>query len=260
LQLEVTTRLCLIDFSQALSGTMTLMFRIIKTGGISLGIGVVVGLGGVAYLYSHRLDSASDIFRSGLSNLGIISITPESPIPPPSSKGFALGVATSKGTGSSSPENLPSQQNGIASANQPPSDLPPLMTLPQSQQSSSLPGPTEFGQYEQYNKNPSALFIDVLGGKGMEVKLGSKLTVQYKGWLTNGKEFDESYARGQAFTFQEGSHAVIKGWEEGLFGMKAGGKRRLVIPAAEGYGSSGQGTAIPPNSLLIFDVELVAVQ
>ncbi|HEY6736333.1 MAG TPA: FKBP-type peptidyl-prolyl cis-trans isomerase [Candidatus Saccharimonadia bacterium] len=122
----------------------------------------------------------------------------------------------------------------------------------------SAPGPAEFGQYDQYKNEQSAYSGDVLLGDGNSAQMGDWLTVNYRGWLTNGTEFDESYVRGKPFVFEMGAHHVIQGWEQGLFGMKAGGKRRLIIPPAVGYGATAQGS-IPPNSVLVFDVELVAV-
>lgn len=123
----------------------------------------------------------------------------------------------------------------------------------------SLPGPDGFRVYEQYAKEQHAYFIDVVKGSGEAVALEKKVVVNYRGWLTDGTLFDESYSGGKPFGFIEGAHNVIQGWEEGLFGMKVGGTRRLIVPAAAGYGAQAQGK-IPANSMLIFDVELLAVQ
>ncbi len=96
-------------------------------------------------------------------------------------------------------------------------------------------------------------------GTGAEAKPGQSVTVNYRGYLTDGTVFDESYKRGQPFTFALGSGQVIPGWDKGVAGMKVGGKRKLTIPPNMGYGASGQGATIPPNATLIFDVELVKV-
>ena len=108
--------------------------------------------------------------------------------------------------------------------------------------------------------NVSALKIDELKpGSGAEAKKGQKVTVHYTGWLTNGTKFDSSVDRGQPFTFQLGAGEVIKGWDEGVAGMKVGGKRKLTIPPDLGYGARGAGGVIPPHSTLVFDVEFLGV-
>src|ERR1035437_3015392 len=94
---------------------------------------------------------------------------------------------------------------------------------------------------------------------GQEVKSGDTVTVNYLGTLTNGTKFDSSYDRNQPFTTQIGVGQVIKGWDEGIVGMKVGGKRKLIIPASLGYGNQSAGS-IPANSTLVFEVELVSVK
>lgn len=101
--------------------------------------------------------------------------------------------------------------------------------------------------------------LDRVVGSGDEAKAGDKVTVHYTGTLTNGSKFDSSLDRGQPFTFALGAGQVIKGWDEGVAGMKVGGKRKLVIPANLGYGARGAGNVIPPNATLIFEVELLKV-
>lgn len=108
---------------------------------------------------------------------------------------------------------------------------------------------------------PGGLVIeDMRVGSGPVARAGQQVTVHYRGRLTNGKIFDESYKRGQPFSFALGGGQVIKGWDQGVAGMKVGGKRRLTIPSSLGYGPGGtpDGT-IPPNATLIFDVELLRV-
>ena len=97
-------------------------------------------------------------------------------------------------------------------------------------------------------------------GNGAEAKAGQKVSVHYTGWLTNGTKFDSSVDRGQPFDFLLGAGQVIKGWDEGVAGMKVGEKRKLTIPASLGYGERGAGGVIPPNATLVFDVELLGVQ
>jgi FKBP-type peptidyl-prolyl cis-trans isomerase FkpA len=108
--------------------------------------------------------------------------------------------------------------------------------------------------------------IDTVVGNGAEAKAGSDVSVHYTGWLHDpsapdlkGKKFDSSVDRGQAFEFPLGGGRVIKGWDEGVAGMKVGGKRTLIIPAEMGYGARGAGGVIPPNAMLVFDVELLGV-
>ena len=101
------------------------------------------------------------------------------------------------------------------------------------------------------------LMDDLTVGTGAEAVSGKKVTVNYVGTLENGKKFDSSYDRNEAFSFNLGAGEVIKGWDMGLLGMKVGGKRKLTIPASLGYGERGAGADIPPNSTLIFEVELL---
>jgi len=109
--------------------------------------------------------------------------------------------------------------------------------------------------------------IDVKQGTGAEATSGKPVVVHYTGWLYDsskpdqkGQKFDSSRDRGQPFSFPLGGGRVIKGWDEGVAGMKVGGQRTLVIPPAMGYGDRGAGGVIPPNATLIFDVELLEVK
>ena len=107
---------------------------------------------------------------------------------------------------------------------------------------------------------PSGLIIeDVTVGEGAVAAAGQKVTVHYTGWLTNGTKFDSSKDRNDPFVFPLGRGRVIKGWDEGVQGMKVGGKRKLTIPPALGYGARGAGSTIPPNATLVFEVELLGV-
>ena len=99
---------------------------------------------------------------------------------------------------------------------------------------------------------------DLVVGDGTEATPGQLVVVNYRGTLENGKEFDSSYGRGP-FSFPLGAGRVIQGWDEGVAGMKVGGKRKLVIPPDLGYGARGAGGVIPPNATLIFEVELLQV-
>jgi FKBP-type peptidyl-prolyl cis-trans isomerase FkpA len=96
-------------------------------------------------------------------------------------------------------------------------------------------------------------------GTGTEAAAGKMVDVHYTGWLTTGQKFDSSKDRGEPFRFKLGAGQVIKGWDQGVQGMKVGGKRKLTIPPQLGYGQRGFPGAIPPNSTLIFEVELLGV-
>ena len=102
-------------------------------------------------------------------------------------------------------------------------------------------------------------YWDIVAGTGATAVPGKSVSVHYTGWLTSGEKFDSSLDRGKPFVFPLGEGQVIKGWDEGVAGMKAGGKRQLRIPPALGYGDSGAGGVIPPKATLIFDVELLEV-
>ena len=107
---------------------------------------------------------------------------------------------------------------------------------------------------------PSGLqYWDLVVGTGPTAAPGNMVHVHYSGYLTSGEKFDSSRDRGEPFSFPLGAGQVIKGWDEGVAGMKVGGQRQLRIPPELGYGSAGAGGAIPPNATLVFDVELLGV-
>lgn len=101
---------------------------------------------------------------------------------------------------------------------------------------------------------------DIKVGEGREAKSGDTVIMHYSGTLTDGTKFDSSYDRNEPFTTQIGVGQVIKGWDEGVPGMKIGGKRKLTIPSELGYGASGAGGVIPPNATLVFEVELLDIK
>jgi hypothetical protein len=123
--------------------------------------------------------------------------------------------------------------------------------------------PASFSEYDKYINEGHALFGEIQQGTGDTLTANKKAAVYYKGWLTNGQLFDESRAGSdgklQPFVFTLGAHQVVPGWEEGLAGMKVGGSRLVIVPPAVGYGAAGQGS-VPGNAVMVFQVQLVAVQ
>lgn len=110
------------------------------------------------------------------------------------------------------------------------------------------------------NQGAQVKIDDLVVGEGVEAASGKFVTVHYTGWLTDGKKFDSSLDRHEPFKFKLGARQVIAGWDQGVAGMKVGGKRKLTIPPELGYGARGAGGVIPPNATLIFDVELLKVE
>lgn len=118
-----------------------------------------------------------------------------------------------------------------------------------------------YADEEKVVTTPSGLkYVDVVVGEGREAAKGDLVVVHYTGTLTDGKKFDSSKDRNDPFSFPLGAGRVIKGWDEGVAGMKIGGTRKLTIPPNLGYGSRGAGGVIPPNATLLFDVELLEVR
>src|SRR5262245_27843941 len=103
-------------------------------------------------------------------------------------------------------------------------------------------------------------YEDLKVGDGALAEEGHKVDVHYTGWLTDGTKFDSSLDRGKPFSFTLGGGNVIRGWDEGVKGMRVGGKRKLTIPPDLGYGASGAAGVIPPNATLVFEVELLGVE
>ena len=116
------------------------------------------------------------------------------------------------------------------------------------------------GGLAQDKKDAKLKIEDLKVGTGDEAKKGDTVDVHYTGWLTDGKKFDSSKDRDKPFTFTLGAGMVIKGWDEGVVGMKVGGKRKLTIPYELAYGENGRPPVIPPKATLIFEVELLKLK
>ena len=143
-----------------------------------------------------------------------------------------------------------------------------LLSCRKADSTAQVSGPPETATYakeldvhlDHMTKQPSGLYVlDVKEGTGPAVGPGQVAQVHYTGWFVSGQQFDSSVG-GSPLEFAVGQHQVIDGWDEGVAGMKVGGKRRLVIPPELGYGAAGYPGAIPPNATLVFDVELVGIK
>ena len=162
---------------------------------------------------------------------------------------LALSVAGLAGCGSKSTTE-PAAEQPVAEQ---PAAQEPAAEVP----SASEPKATDAPQAEEVTE---LKIEDLKKGKGDEALAGDNVLVHYTGWLTDGTKFDSSVDRGEPFPFQLGAGQVISGWDQGVAGMRVGGKRKLTIPPDMGYGAAGAGGVIPPNATLIFEVELLEIQ
>jgi FKBP-type peptidyl-prolyl cis-trans isomerase FkpA len=121
------------------------------------------------------------------------------------------------------------------------------------------PGPAGAATPAEVTTASGLKYQDIKEGTGDVASAGKSVSVHYTGWLTNGTKFDSSKDRGRPFEFPLGGGRVIRGWDEGVQGMKVGGVRKLTIPPELGYGARGAGGVIPPNATLVFEVELLQV-
>jgi FKBP-type peptidyl-prolyl cis-trans isomerase len=151
--------------------------------------------------------------------------------------------------------NETSQQSGSASSATPSSSTPAAAGAPTG---AAVGSATAGGGMHKLANGLQ--YEDMVVGSGTMAEFGMSVSVHYSGWLTDGTPFDSSVERGQPYKFQLGGHQVIDGWDEGIKGMRIGGKRKLTIPPALAYGESGRPPQIPPKATLIFDVELLDVK
>jgi FKBP-type peptidyl-prolyl cis-trans isomerase len=200
-----------------------------------------IALAGTGFLMRHSR-SVSHI-ASGSAKTLAASTSDASQTQPPAGSS-PTGLSAESGADQTIPQLTPDNQNGQSNAQ-------------------TLLDPSSFSKYDQYKDNTTALYADIQVGTGDELTVNKKAAVVYKGWLTNGQLFDASKpddkGQLQPFVFTLGAQQVIPGWEQSMAGMKVGGVRFLIIPPSVGYGASGQGS-IPPNSVLVFQVQLLAVQ
>lgn len=175
----------------------------------------------------------------GLAALAVAALTACQPNPETASAGALMKVPASK-------------------ASAPASAATPSVAAPSTAASAAS---KELTMTDPVKTASGLQYIDTQVGSGAEAKPGHQVLVHYTGWLYNngvkGEKFDSSVDRGQPFAFALGQGMVIKGWDEGVAGMKIGGKRTLIIPSELGYGARGAGGVIPPNATLMFDVELL---
>lgn len=218
------------------------------------GVIVLAGLGGLGW----------KLTRQPAKN-NVVQIPPPSTVPYSAQK-LIMGDATSSVSLTNPPKSNSTTGRSLT-PNQASSDisLNPSNKSGSSNTSSAeaMLDPATFAQYDKYKDGQGAMFAELLPGEGAELTANKKAAVYYKGWLTDGKLFDMSRTgvdgKLEPFIFTLGARQVIPGWEQALAGMKVGGVRFLIIPPAVGYGAQGQ-ASIPPNSVLVFQVQLLAVE
>lgn len=226
----------------------------IIAGGLSLGATVIAGGGIVAYR-QYQIQQAPQV-ASGTEGGSVgLSLTPAGgnrsvPVDGSSNNGKTINLSD-KSSADSNGNILQSNAKGANGTS--------TSSAAASPSKVTMPTPDKLKDFEQYKDAQSAMFGEIELGSGPEAGMNKKITVNYRGWLTDGREFDESYARGKPFSFVIGQHQVILGWEQGILGMKVGGKRILIIPPAVGYGTH-ETNGIPANSVLVFQVELLGVE
>ena len=168
------------------------------------------------------------------------------------SAALVLGLAGCAGQSKSTSSNAPESTKSSTTATSTTTTTPTTTT--------GTTGGTDATAGKEITMPSGLKYVDMKVGDGTLAEPGMTAQVHYTGWLTDGTKFDSSVDRGQPFSFKLGAGQVIRGWDEGVKGMRVGGKRKLTIPPDLGYGAAGAGGVIPPNATLVFDVELLGVQ
>jgi FKBP-type peptidyl-prolyl cis-trans isomerase len=175
-------------------------------------------------------------------------------LPSPALLALALAALVPACDSLTAPPEPIAMDTTTSAAAAPPSARPAATAAPSASARPNLPAPA-------VDPNAKVTITEVALGKGPEAKAGDKVSVHYVGTLqSDGSQFDSSRTRNKPFDFTLGRGEVIKGWDQGVAGMKVGGKRKLVIPPELGYGARGAGAKIPPNSTLVFEVELLDIK
>lgn len=208
-------------------------------------IACALGVGSILVYAKNNMDSAN---KNDPQNLTAVSSDPTA-TPMKQVDPVSFDQTNQKVAGAS---------DQIQGANNQPKQNSQSQSQPQSQ-------PQQQHQAQDQESLPTGpitqlMIKDRVVGNGEAVKDGDSVSVHYNGTFLDGSKFDSSYDRGQPFTFTVGAGSVIRGWDLGLVGMKAGGKRQLIIPSDLGYGAAGAPGAIPPNTPLVFEIELVSIQ
>ena len=219
-----------------------------------LAVVVVVGAGATFFILNNKKEANSETAVNGTEKVASLNMQQSDTVPLGGSSDNS-GSESSLKVNESQPGNPSSLGSGTPRSTG--SNNSNSSGSSGNSSSSSAPGPESFKEYEKYKDSQNALFGDVQQGTGSEATAGKKVAVYYKGWLTNGQLFDQSVS--STFVFKLGDRQVIPGWEQTIPGMKIGGIRRIIVPSSAGYGSQAVGS-IPPNSVLVFDVQLVAVE
>lgn len=197
--------------------------------------------GGIYFSHSHQAKQLAQTRTTETNN------TASTPLPADGTTGMVIR-GDNQVTGTNNSQSTQSQTPST-----------PAPTQTQNQGDKATLNPAEFGQYEKYKTANDAVFAEIVAGAGAGATSGKKLSVNYRGWLTNGSIFDQNTDATKPFVFTLGGGSVIKGWEQGIYGMKAGGERLVIVPPAVGYGNIPQGP-IPANSVLVFYVKLLSVE